>query len=90
MIFLKDPDSAIDVPFDWNESLATGITLLSASHSVPTGLTKTSESTDTANGLSRARVSGGSNGVLYIVEAQGTLSSGEIITKRAPVRCCAS
>jgi len=89
LIFLTDPDTAIDVPFDWTSSLATGITLTSVAHVVPTGMTKVSESTDTANGLSSVRVSGGSNAIIYIVEAKATLSTGEVIAKRAPVRVLA-
>lgn len=86
MIFLKDPDTAIDVPFNWNDSLAVGITLRSATHVVPAGLTKVSEVTDTANGLSSVRVGGGSNPAMYVIEAKATLSTGEVIVKRAPVR----
>lgn len=89
MIFLTDPDTAIDVPFDWTASIGNGITLASVVHTVPTGMTKGAESTDTVNGKSSVRVSGASNAVLYIVEAKGTLSSGEVIAKRAPVRVLA-
>lgn len=86
MIFLKDPDTAIDVPFDWTASIGNGITLTSVSHIVPAGLTKVSEVTDTVHGLSSVRVNSGSSGVLYVVEADGTLSTGEVVAKRGPVR----
>lgn len=89
MIFLKDPDTAIDVPFDWNDSIGSGITVSSVTHTVPTGMTKVSEITDIVHGLSSVRCSGGANGVLYVVEADATLSSGEVISKRGPVRVIA-
>lgn len=91
MIFLIDPDTAIDVPFDWSDSLGAGITLSSAVHTVPTGLTKGTEVVDTVNGLSKVRVTVTANAPpqLYIVEAKGTLSSGEVIVKRGPVRVMA-
>lgn len=86
MIFLKDPGTSIDVPFDWTDSLATGVTLSSVVHTPPAGLTKVGEATDTANSKSTVRVGGGTNGTLYVVKAAGTLSSGEVIVKEAPVR----
>jgi hypothetical protein len=89
VIFLTDPDTAIDVPFDWTDSVGNGITLTSVVHTVPAGLTKGVESTDTAASLSKVRVSGGTSGVLYVTEANATLSTGEVITKRAPVRVVA-
>lgn len=89
MIFLKDPDTTIDVPFDWTDSIGGGITLSSVTHTPPTGLTKVSEVTNAGSALSSVRVSGGTNGALYIVEAVGTLSSGEFVSKRGPVRVLA-
>lgn len=90
MIFLTDPDTSIDVPFDWNSVIGSGVTLASVVHTVPTGLTKGAETTNTGAATSKVRISGGSNGVLYVVEAKGTLSSGEVVAKRAPVRVVAA
>jgi len=89
MIFLTDPDTAIDVPFDWNDSLGDGVTLTSVAYTVPEDLSKGADDTDTEAGLSKVRISGGTNGTLYVLEAIATLSSGELITKRAPIRVMA-
>jgi hypothetical protein len=89
VIFLKDPDTSIDVPFNWSDAIAAGITVTSVAHVVPTGLVKVSEQTDTVNALSSVRVSGGTNPAMYVIEAKATLSSNEVVVKRAPVRCYA-
>lgn len=85
-VVLINPSDQLLITFDYSNELATGITLVSATHTVPSPMTKISESTDTANALSQVKVSGAVHGQTQMIGGQATLSNGEIINRQFPVR----
>lgn len=77
-ILLHNPADSGNYTADWSDVLGEA-TLASVTHTPPTGLTKVSEgSTDTT---STVRISGGTHGRTYMVQAAATLSNGEVINR---------
>jgi hypothetical protein len=85
-VVLINPSDQLVITFDYSNELASGITLTSATHTVPSPMTKVSESFDTANALSQVKVSGAVHGQTQMIGGQATLSNGEIINRQFPVR----
>ncbi len=85
---LIDPDDVVSLTIgNWADVLPATVTLGTVTHTVPAPLTKVSESTDTGAATSTVRVSGALHGGLYLIEAQSTLSNGEVVNRQFPVRC---
>lgn len=84
-VALHDPSDSALYTFQWDD-LPASVTLTAVTHSVPTGLTKVSESTNTVAGTSTVKISGGVHGVMYMIEAQATLSNGESLNRQFPLR----
>lgn len=63
--FVKDPNSTIDFAVDWAEWLNTGDTVTTSSWEVPSGLTVSSSTV--TNNVARAFLTGGIDGVDYLV-----------------------
>jgi len=85
-IVLANSTDQIVITFDYSNELTTGITLVSATHTVPSPMTKISESTDAPNALSQVKVSGAVHGLTVPIGGQATLSNGELINRVFPVR----
>ncbi len=85
-VVLLDPSDSALITIDWADVLAIGVTLSAVTHIVPTGLTKVTEAQDLANGKSQVKVSGAAHGLMYMIEAQATLSNGEVINRQFPAR----
>lgn len=86
-IVVLDPSDEAIVPIDWTDSLPSTVTLTgTVEHTVPTPLVRISQGTDALNNLSQLKVRGMVHGGLYMIEAQATLSNGEIINRQFPVR----
>ncbi len=83
-IVLLDPSDSALITVDWSDILATGITLTAVDHTVPSPLTRVGQTFDGGTGLSQVKVSGAAHGVRYMIEAQATLSNGEIINRQFP------
>lgn len=86
-VALIDPGDEALITLDWNDFLSSGITLAgSVVHTTPAPLQKLSDVTDTMLSLSQIKVRGAVHGGIYMIEAQATLSNGEIINRQFPVR----
>jgi len=70
----QDKDEAIAYTIDWSADLNSS-TVASTAWTVPSGLTN--ESTTATTTTSSIRLSGGTPGVVYKIEALATLDSGE-------------
>ena len=77
MSLAKRAGDTINVTFDWSDALPTGVTVISATHTMPNGLTLVTES-NTAT-TSTARISGGSHGRSYQLKGTAVLDSGETV-----------
>lgn len=85
-IVLLDPSDNALITIDWTDVLSGSVTLSSVTHTVPSPLSKGTESTNTGTGQSQVRVSGAVHGAMYMIEAQATLSNGDVINRQFPVR----
>jgi len=85
-VVLLDPGDSVFITIDWADVLVDGITLASATHTVPSPLTRVSQSDSPSTGKSQVRVSGALHGVTYMIEAVATLSNGEVVNRQFPVR----
>jgi len=85
-IVLLDPSDNTLITIDWADVLASGITLSSVTHTVPSPLAKGTETTNSGTGQSQVKVSGAVHGAMYMVEAQATLSNGDVVNRQFPVR----
>ena len=85
-IVLVNPGDQIVITFDYSNELALGITLASATHTVPSPMSKVSESTDVPNAKSQVKVSGAVHGLTVQIGGQATLSNGEVINRIFPLR----
>lgn len=85
-IVLLDPSDSALITIDWADVLIDAVTLSAVTHTVPSGLTKVSEAVDLGNGRSQVKVSGAQHGIPYMIEAQATLSNGEVINRQFPAR----
>ena len=85
-IVLLDPSDSSLITIDWADVLINAVTLSAVTHTVPAGLTKVSEAIDVPNGRSQVKVSGATHGSAYMIEAQATLSNGEVINRQFPAR----
>jgi hypothetical protein len=87
-IILLDPSDQALITINWaEEALPQGVTLQgNVVHTVPSPLTKVSEATNNGAGTSQVKVSGAVHGGVYMIEAQATLSNGEVINRQFPAR----
>lgn len=85
-VILLDPSDEALVTIDWADVLPASVTLSSVTHTAPSPLVLVSQATDIAQGRSQAKVRGATHGALYMLEAQATLSNGEIINRQFPAR----
>ena len=76
----KDPDETLDYPIDWSHVLTTGETVASAAWDVPTGLTQPRAPT-LVTPLTTVWLSGGTDGVSYIVGCLMTTSAGRVFDR---------
>jgi hypothetical protein len=86
---IKDPDSTLDYSIAWLDRLSSGVTISTATWTIPAGLTKVSEQVNGApvvsNGrtfpigtVALVRLSGGTIGTRYTCLCRATLSSAEV------------
>lgn len=83
-VIYADPSDNALVTFDWSDALVDAVTVSSVAHSVPSALTKGTETVVSPN--STVKVSGGVHGTTYMIEAQATLSNGEVLNRQAAYR----
>jgi hypothetical protein len=83
-IALFDPSDDAYMSFDWSDSLGSGVTVSSVTHSVQLPLVKGAE--DSTSTTSAVKLSGAVHGGLYLVSAEATLSNGEVINRQFPIR----
>ena len=81
---LIDPGDNAYFQMDWSDALGTGVTITSATHTVPSPLVRESQSYNDTT--STVRISGAVHGVLYMIEGAATLSTGEVLNRQFPVR----
>jgi hypothetical protein len=86
-IGLIDPGDQVIFKMDWSGSLAVGVTLSNVVHTLPAPLTVMSEGLTDANKSTFVKIRDAVHGMLYQVEAQVTLSTGEIMNRQFPLRC---
>lgn len=82
-ILLFDPSDNAIVTFDWSDVLTSGVTVVTATHTVPSPLTNVSESNNTTT--SSVKISGAVHCGRYMVEGQATLTNGEVINRQFPL-----
>lgn len=85
-IVIANPADKITITFDWTADLVAGITVASVVHTVPAPLSKDSESTSTVTGQSQVMFHGVVHGEIYQILGSATLSDGEVLNRRVPVR----
>jgi hypothetical protein len=86
-LVVKDPASDLLYTFDWTDVIPNTVTLDGVIYTLPTGVVKEAEVLDAPNKKSTIRLSGGTHGVDYVVEAKATLSNGEKPDASLLVRC---
>lgn len=74
-------ESALLYTADFTDSLSSGVALTACVWTITPSLTLSNQADDLINALSSIRVSGASHGVTYNLQAKGTLSNGETVTK---------
>ena len=77
---IKDPDETLDSSINWAYALASGETVASAAWDVPTGLTQPRAPT-LVTPLTTVWLSGGTDGVSYIVGCLMTTSAGRVFDR---------
>jgi hypothetical protein len=85
-VVLLDPSDNVLVTFQWTD-MPAGATLSGVVHSVPSPLVKGVESTNAGQATSTVKVGAGTavHGQRYMLEAQATLSNGEVLNRQVPV-----
>jgi hypothetical protein len=83
---LKEPAALLLYEFDWTDQFPTDGALVSVVHSAPAPLFIAAELTDTDTGHSLVEIGGGEHGGLYVVSAQATLTTGELIMGQFTMR----
>jgi hypothetical protein len=93
-VILIDPNDTVVITFDWADAIPSTsplTTLSSVAHTAPsaspTTLILQAQSTNTVAKTSAAKVSGGVHGETYQLQAQATLSNGEVVNRAATLRC---
>jgi hypothetical protein len=81
-VIVLDPSDQANVTVTW-DNLGSA-TISSVSYTAPVGLTVTAQGNTPTT--STFRVSGLAHGLTYQVEAQATLSSGEVLNRNIPIR----
>ena len=85
-IVLADPSDSALYSLSW-DGLPNAVTIGTVVHTAPNPLTKVSESTNAGTATSTVKVSGAIHGGMYMIEAQTTLSNGEVLNRQFPLRC---
>lgn len=86
-IGMIDPGDQVIFKIDWSGSLVAGVTLATVAHTLPAPLTLMSEGITDASLSTFVKIKDAVHGMLYQVEAQVTLSTGEIMNRQFPLRC---
>lgn len=74
-------ESALLYTADFTDSLSGAVTVTAVVWGATPALTLASQVDDFANNKSTIKVSGAAHGLTYVLQAKGTLSSGEAVVK---------
>lgn len=83
MIIRLDPGDSANVSINWTD--LGNATLASVAYTPITGLTLTPQGIN--GSVSTVRMTGLVHGQIYALEAQATLSTGEVLNRNVSVRC---